>query len=227
MPPPVYHAFMDAGFRRSGKVVYQPACAGCRRCTSLRVPVGTFAPSKSQRRCWRRNQDLVVTVTVAPEAPDEERYELYQRYMTQWHGKAAGSDDDEEETGYESFSSFLYHSPVRTLEYQYRDAEGKLLAVGICDVCEHSLSSVYFYHDPAEHRRGLGTFGALHEIADARARGIAHYYLGFWVDGCQAMAYKASFRPYELLHTDGVWRPAEEGETLVSIRRDGARASGL
>jgi leucyl-tRNA---protein transferase len=209
MPPLVYQAFMDAGFRRSGKVVYQPACGGCRRCVSLRVPVATFSASKSQRRCWRRNQDLHVTVDIAPVEPSEEHYDLYRKYMTQWHGKGLNAEDDE--VSYESFTSFLYDSPVRTLEYQYRDTSGRLLAVGICDVCERSLSSVYFYHDPAEHRRGLGTFGALYEIADAAARGIDHYYLGYWVDGCPAMAYKATYRPYELLHADGVWRAAIGG----------------
>ena len=81
----------------------------------------------------------------------------------------------------------------------------------ICDVCPESLSSVYFYFDPAEARRGLGTFGAVYEIEFARARGIGHYYLGYWVAGCQAMDYKANFRPCEILHPDGVWRAQEAG----------------
>ena len=50
MPGEIYHRFMDAGFRRSGKLVYQPVCAGCRACVPLRVPVETFRASKSQRR---------------------------------------------------------------------------------------------------------------------------------------------------------------------------------
>jgi arginyl-tRNA--protein-N-Asp/Glu arginylyltransferase len=205
MPPPVYHAFMDAGFRRSGKVVYQPACAGCRRCLSLRVPVATFEPSKSQRRCWRRNQAL--SVTVGSPVADDERYRLYRKYVTEWHDKPS-ADDDGDSSDYESFVQFLYDSPVQTAEYCYRDESGRLMAVGICDVSERSLSSVYFYHDPAESRRGLGTFGAIYEIEDAKTRGIPYYYLGYWVDGCRTMAYKATYRPHELLGPDGVWRPA-------------------
>ena len=46
----VYYRFMDAGFRRSGDLFYQPICARCRKCTPIRVPVATFAPSASQRR---------------------------------------------------------------------------------------------------------------------------------------------------------------------------------
>jgi arginyl-tRNA--protein-N-Asp/Glu arginylyltransferase len=214
MPPAVYHAFMDAGFRRSGKVVYQPACGGCRRCVSLRVPVATFAASKSQRRCWRHNRDL--RVSVGPPAADAERFALYRTYTTQWHDKPADAADEDE---YDSFVRFLYDSPVATAEYQYRDAAGRLLAVGICDVSDRSLSSVYFYHDPAESRRGLGTFGALYEIEDARRRGIPFYYLGYWVDECRTMSYKASYRPYELLGSDGVWRAG--GDTSAATPEAG------
>ena len=162
--PQVYHAFMDAGFRRSGKVVYQPACRGCRQCVSIRVPAKDFQPSKSQRRTLRRNED--VTVTIGRPKPDAERFALYQKYITQWHGKASDDGDDP----YESFVTFLYESPVDTIEYQYRDATGRLLGVGICDLCAQSLSSVYFYHDPDEARRSLGTFSVLREIADCLAQ---------------------------------------------------------
>ena len=63
-----------------------------------------------------------------------------------------------------------------------------------------------FYFDPAEDRRGLGTYGVLREIAHARDAGIPYYYLGFWIDGCRTMLYKRDLRPNELLHPDGVWR---------------------
>jgi arginine-tRNA-protein transferase len=164
----------------------------------LRVPVEEFRQSKSQRRCWRKNQDLLVEH--GPPAASDEKFDLYRRYMTGWHGSA------EQEQSRESFEAFLYDSPVDTAEFCYRDAGGTLLAVGICDLCGHSLSSVYFYHDPAEARRSLGTFGVLYEIEFARRLELPHYYLGYWVEQCAAMQYKASFRPCEVLHADGVWR---------------------
>ncbi len=92
------------------------------------------------------------------------------------------------------------------MEICYRDAAGSLLGVGICDVCAESLSSVYFYFDPDEARRSLGTFSAMWEIEWARRNSIPHYYLGYWVKACGAMEYKANFKPFELLGTDGVWR---------------------
>jgi arginine-tRNA-protein transferase len=206
IPPALYHDFMDAGFRRSGKVIYQPVCARCRECVPIRVPVESFRPSKSQRRCWRKNVETTRVTWGEPRA-DDESYALYRRYVIGWHGRDVVNV--EKETANESredFEAFLYESPVASLEFKYRDAtSGQLLAVGICDASDPSLSSVYFYHDPAERRRGLGTFGALYEIEFARQHKIAHYYLGYHVSGCRTMDYKAAFRPHELLRADGVW----------------------
>jgi arginine-tRNA-protein transferase len=220
IPPEVYHAFLNAGFRRSGKIVYQPACIGCRKCISVRVPTATFAPSKSQRRCVRKNTDLLVSVAPIPDNPGEERFALYHKYIMQWHGGKAG--DVKEEPTYDSFVSFLYESPVKTLEFQYRDPSGRLIGVGICDLSEQSLSSVYYYYDPDEARRSLGTFGALYELNWSEKNHIPYYYLGYWVDECGAMSYKASFRPFELLYADGVWRPGSvdrpEAEQITSDR---------
>ena len=200
--PEIYHAFMDAGFRRSGRVVYQPACAGCRACMPIRVPVEQFTPSKSQRRCARRNADL--TLEVGPATATDEKFDLYRRYTLARH---RGGEDGGEEPERESFESFLYHSPVDTIEFRYRDTADRLLGVGICDVSARSLSSVYFYFEPDESRRGLGTFGAIQEIAFAREGGIPYYYLGYWIEPCRSMRYKSEFRPFELLHPDGQWRP--------------------
>jgi leucyl-tRNA---protein transferase len=196
MDAELYHEFLDRSFRRSGAVIYQPVCQGCRECVPIRVPVGKFRPSKSQRRCRRRNEDLVLKV--GESVATDEKFSLYQRYQSERH-----DSDPDTRSGFESF---LYRSPVDTLEFVYRDQAGQLLAVGICDVCHRSLSSVYFYYDPAQSRRGLGTYGALCELKYAAERHIEHYYLGFWVKGCGKMSYKADFKPCEILHADGCWR---------------------
>jgi arginine-tRNA-protein transferase len=206
MPPALYHAFMDAGFRRSGRLVYQPACRGCRQCVPLRLPTDRFRPSRSQRRCKRRNADLTVSVSVP--APNEEKYQLYARYIREWHNRSS------EEPSPQEFEAFLYDSPVDTIEFTYRDPLGRLLAVGVCDVCSSSLSSVYFYFDPVDAGRGLGTFGALCEIDYARRHRLPYYYLGYWVYGCQSMRYKCDFRPNQGLGTDGRWRDLVGGTDL-------------
>jgi arginine-tRNA-protein transferase len=201
MPPELYHQFQDAGFRRAGLVVYQPVCRSCRQCMPIRIPIAEFAPGKSLRRCARRNGDVTIHID-APTLTDEKR-DIYRRYLLARH--PAKSDED-----CQSLEEFLYRSPVDTVEFNYRlQPGGRLIAIGICDVCTQSLSSVYFYFDPDESRRGLGNFGALMEIDYARRKQIPYWYLGFWVKGCRAMDYKAGFRPHDLLHPDGVWRRAE------------------
>jgi len=224
IPPELYHRFMDAGFRRSGKVVYQPVCPGCRECVPIRVPVESFRASRSQRRCWTKNVDALA-VTCGPPRADDESYAMYLRYVTEWHGREprAAADGGPSNTSRDDFESFLYESPVASVEFKYRErATGRLLAVGICDVSAESLSSVYFYFDPSERRHGLGTFGAMYEIDFARRHALRYYYLGYHVAGCRTMEYKASFRPNELLRSDGVWTSGDAMDrgTTVAVRPD-------
>src|SRR5476649_1145982 len=47
-----------AGFRRSHDIVYRPACAECNACVPVRIPIGTFAPSRSLKRVMAVNRDL-------------------------------------------------------------------------------------------------------------------------------------------------------------------------
>lgn len=194
--PETYHALMDRGFRRSGQVFYRQRCVGCSACVPLRVPCEEFTPSRSQRRVLRRNTDLVSEVA-APELTDE-KYALYVRYLAGQHPSSRQSSDRE------GLEEFLYTTAVDTVEMTYRDAEGRLVAVSILDRSPLSLSSVYHYFDPAEHRRSLGVFSVMHEIEYARGVGIPYYYLGFWIEGSRTMHYKANYYPHELL-LDGRW----------------------
>jgi arginyl-tRNA--protein-N-Asp/Glu arginylyltransferase len=217
--PAIYHGFMDANFRRSGTVLYQPVCRACSDCVQIRVPVALFAPRKSQRRCWRANADLAVNVG-RPTLTDE-KFDLYRRYVLQWHGRDGGAvsgvdpDGDDGEPTIADLSRFLYESPTDTLEFTYCDRAGRLVAVGICDVSVASLSSVYFFFDPDESRRGLGCFGALWEINWAARNGVPHYYLGYWIKRCRKMDYKLTYRPAELLGADGKWHEAPPDVTGV------------
>lgn len=205
MPGWAYQALMDAGFRRSGDVFYQMLCAHCRCCVPQRVPVATFCRSRSQRRVWRHNQDL--TIGYGPPVATAEKHSLYRRYLAARH---TGSMDG----SWQEMEAFLFCSPTETLEVCYRDSAGRLLGVGICDLTETALSTVYFFFDPDAHRRSLGTFSSLVELEMARKLGLAFYYLGYWVAGCQRMAYKSALRPAQGLCTDGRWRPLHETLTL-------------
>lgn len=197
LEPGVYHALMDLNFRRSGRVVYRPACEGCAECRALRVPTESFRPDRSQRRCTRRNRDLTIEIT-EPE-PTAEKHALYRRYLGLRHDRQMSDD-------YDSFREFLYDSPLNTREVIFR-LDDRMVAVGILDVEPRALSTVYCYYDPADLARSPGTFNVLWTLELARRENIPYVYLGYYVGPCPKMNYKLNFRPCELLRPDGTWEP--------------------
>lgn len=194
-------ALLLRGFRRSGRIFYRPRCPACRACVSIRIPVDAFRPSRSQRRVLRRNRD--VRVVVGPPELSAAKMDLYRRYLGAQH------PDSPQSLGAEALGEFLYESVVDSREIEYRRADDMLIGVSIIDVTERSVSSVYHYFDPAEARRSPGVFSVLQEIELAGAWDKPHYYLGFWIEQCRTMHYKAAYRPHELL-IDGRWARAEE-----------------
>ncbi len=188
-----YRHLMDHRFRRSGAHLYLPVCPTCEACQPIRVDVEAFTPRQDQRRCLRRNHDL--TVTWQERGLDTEREALYRRYQSTVHDKPTDSDG----------SSFLVEDGgIAGGELHARDAAGRLLAVSVLDRFADALSSVYCYYDPAEARRGLGTYMVLSELAYCRAQQLAWLYLGFLVRDCPKMAYKARYLPHEVRER-GTW----------------------
>ncbi|MBI3462378.1 MAG: arginyltransferase [Planctomycetes bacterium] len=196
LPAGAYHSLMDLNFRRSGALFYRAACDGCQECKAIRVAVQEFQPNRSQRRCWRRNQDI--TVSVGPPVPTEDKLEVYQRYLRDRHDREMGGSWSE-------FCAFLYNSPLHTREVVYRQA-GQVLAAGIVDVEPHAVSTVYCYYDPDASGRALGVFNVLWTIDWCRRKQVPYVYLGYFVRECNKMNYKAHYRPCELLEPDGRWR---------------------
>lgn len=197
LSPLEYDRLLSQNHRRAGVIVYRPACPSCRACQSIRVPVATFKRSRSQRRVWRNNQD--VRVQIARPVPSEESYAVYRRYQAFQHDGTMPGD-------FRSFVAFLYRSVTDTIELTYRVGD-QLMAVSIVDRVPTGFSSVYVFFDPRFAARSPGTFTALWEIEHCRRIGLAYYYLGYYVERSPKMAYKARFRPNELLDASGQWRP--------------------
>ena len=190
-----YEVLMARGFRRSGRIVFRPRCRGCRECRQLRVLVNEFTPSRSMRRVLRRNAD--VRVDTAEPIPTAEKFVLYQRYLD-------GQHDDTMGRSYEAFHDFLYDSPLGTFEFQYHLGR-RLVGVSVVDGCPGGLSSVYMYFDPDYGMRSLGTFSVLREIRHCQEEELSYYYLGFYVANGRTMAYKARFRPNQILAGGDHW----------------------
>ncbi len=196
----LYPQMLAVGFRRSGGHVYRPRCPACRACVPLRIPVRDFSPSRSQRRCLARN--AAVTFEAKPPLRSTERFGLYRRYLRSRH--AGGGM---EEGGPDEFDAFLSSDWSPTAFVELREA-GRLLGVAVTDVLPDALSAVYTFFEPDPAARGLGTLAILRQIEWARATGRRHLYLGFWIESHPRMAYKARFRPAEIL-TERGWTRLE------------------
>lgn len=191
--PGEQEALLERGWRRFGAQYFRPVCAGCRECVSLRVPVATFRPTKSQRRAWRKCQHLRVMVR-APVA-DEERLELYRT----WHAfreNARGWQPSPMEL--EEYSRTFCLPHIGAQEIDYFDGS-RLVAVGFVDETPHAVSSIYFFYHPDLRRHSIGVASVLFEMEWARQHGRAHVYLGYRISRCPSTAYKSHYGPHELL----------------------------
>lgn len=179
------------GFRRSQRYLYRPACDGCTACIPVRIPVARFAPSRTMRKLHKLNHDL--RASFEPARASAELFDLFERYQHQRHG-----DSDMALMSYEEFRLLIEESPVKTGLLQLRDETGRLWACGLTDLGQDSLSAVYSFYEPDTPTRSLGTFLVQALVAEAVQRGLTYLYLGYWIEDCRKMSYKARFSPLEL-----------------------------
>ncbi len=209
LTPVEYADRLQRGWRRFGPVLFRPECPSCRQCQSLRVLVHAFRPSRSQERAWKANRrDAALALAIGlPSTSDAHRslYDRFHRHQSREKGWRSPEADGAD--------TFL-NNPFATEEWRYTIA-GRLVGVGYVDRLPEALSAIYFYHDPDERSRSLGTYNVLSIIERARILGVPHVYLGYYVEGCRSLAYKATFRPNEVLGPDGSWfRFRERGQAL-------------
>jgi arginyl-tRNA--protein-N-Asp/Glu arginylyltransferase len=204
----------QGGFRRSQNIAYRPACETCRACVSVRILAGDFTATKSMKRVIQRNSDLMGSMHEAE--PSTEQYSLFRTYLDARHRK--GGMSDMTVLDYAMMVEDT-HVDTKVIEYRRRGpdsfitgrGEGELIAVALTDKMSDGLSMVYSYYNPEFEDRSLGTFMILDHIARARALGLPHVYLGYWVNGSKKMDYKVRFTPQEHLGPKG-WEPYGQSE---------------
>jgi arginine-tRNA-protein transferase len=198
-----FGALLARGWRRFGPSYFRPACAACTACISTRIVVADFLASRSQKRARRQSAALLRQVDVP--RVDRERLDLYARWhrdREQHRGWDAAPIDED---GYAMEFAFP-HPSVREVTFRDPSLENRLVGVGIVDEVPDALSAVYFFWDPEHAPSSLGTAHIVRLVEDAGARELPYVYLGYRVDRCDSLAYKARFQPQESL----IGRPQED-----------------
>ncbi|NMP32392.1 arginyltransferase [Thalassotalea sp. M1531] len=188
--PSKYEFLMHQGFRRSGEQVYRPHCSQCTACQSLKVMVGKFEPSKSQKRNLKKNSTLIIKYSTEAK---HEYYQLFEQYINTLHADGAMFPASKEQ-----FNNFLF---TRICDQVFIEIynEDKLISVAVTDDIPNALSAVYTFYHPDYRANGIGVFSILKQIEYAQTLNKEFLYLGYQIDDCQKMNYKSKFLPHQRL----------------------------
>jgi arginine-tRNA-protein transferase len=184
-------------------MLFRPQCQSCQACQSIRIPVDFFRPNRSQQRVYRTNVNEV-RLHIGTPSVTRAKLDLYDRFHAfqtdakDWPAHPPADAD--------AFADSFVNNPFPVEEWNYF-VGNQLIGVGYVDVVPDGLSAIYFVYDPAVRPRSPGVWNVLNVIDQARQRRLPYAYLGYYVEGCRSMAYKATFAPNEVRCPDGVWRP--------------------
>ncbi|HET8997592.1 MAG TPA: arginyltransferase [Acetobacteraceae bacterium] len=193
-----------AGFRRSHNIAYAPVCPSCQACVPIRIPVADFQPDRTLRRLARAN--TMVEGFEVPARATAEQFHLFQRYQAVRHGEG-----DMATMSFYDYRAMVEDTPIETFMVEFRDPDDVMVGTCLTDRLGDGLSAVYSFFAPGLEKRSLGTYTILWLIERAKALGLPYVYLGYWVPESRKMAYKARFRPTEIL-SGGVWRVLTEAD---------------
>ena len=193
----IFSSLSKSGFRRSGEMLYKPRCDNCNACISVRIPTEKFSASKSQKRVWKRNLDIDVSIETSDF--NEQHFELYIRYQKARHPDSSMCNDDPDK-----YRNFIM-SRFSASEFHVFYLKKRLIGICVTDKLESGVSAVYSFFEPELQQRSLGTFFIMHLIKYAKTHRLPYVYLGYWVKNSQKMDYKSKFRPLEG-YVDNNWQ---------------------
>lgn len=187
-------AVIKRGWRRFGCYYFHPICESCNACKSLRINVNAFTATKSQKKAKNRNKETRIII----QKPTISRMHLH--LYNKYHSFKSDKDGWKQKgiTTREYIENFVEGAGEFGKEVLYIQ-EDKLIGVDLIDVLEDGISSIYFFYDPDFSRLSLGTYSLLYQIELAKILELEWIYLGYWVEGCKAFAYKPNFKPQQIL----------------------------
>lgn len=178
------------GWRRFGSMYFRPICSECRACESLKIDIEPYNFSKSERRILRKNAHI--TTIIRHPTLTREHLSLFDRYHRYKHETRSWDTPKSDPKNY--YASFVQGHGEFGYEVLYFDGD-KLIAVDLIDILDEGISSLYCYYDPDYNSHSLGRFTLLQQIELARRLELKWVYLGYYVKGCQSLAYKADYQP--------------------------------
>ncbi len=195
VPERTMELFLAAGYRRNGNYLYSMKCSDCVGCVPIRLHPRFFRSNRNQRRVLRKNQDVNISIGVIQ--PNREKLALCDRFLNARYPYSGN-------TAEAYYSGFFLNRIVTTFEVNYT-LDGRLVGNAILDIGYNWLNAVYFYFDPDEAKRSLGTFNILSLIDLCCQKKIEYLYLGYYIEDVSAMNYKVNFKPH-YVYCDSEWK---------------------
>jgi leucyl-tRNA---protein transferase len=204
----VYSELVKMGFRRSGIFTYRPYCDGCRACVPVRVPVNEYAPNRTSAapgcsiatsrrgRLARVRPRALRPLPALPVDPPRRRRHGQRQPRAVLAVPAA--EQGQHAAGRVPRPAAAGHRRPRHAadDLDHRRAERRAV-VGLHVLRPDTLGTSY------------GTFNIVWQIEQCKALGLPYLYLGYWIEQSPKMAYKARFRPVEMLR-GGRWERVTE-----------------
>ena len=169
---------------------FRPICSECRSCESLKIDAMGYTLSKSERRIVRKNSHL--TTVIRHPTLTREHLSLFDRYHRYKHHTRDWDAPKSDPKNY--YASFVQGHGDFGFEVLYFEGE-KLIAVDLIDILDQGISSLYCYYDPEYNTQSLGRYTLLQQIEFAKRLNLQWIYLGYYVEGCQSLAYKINYQP--------------------------------
>ncbi|MCB9356508.1 MAG: hypothetical protein H6575_18245 [Lewinellaceae bacterium] len=212
LDPAVFDQYMSDGWRLLGHSIVRHNFSVCRgkmcRTIPLRIRLGDFQFSKSQRKMLRKTQKM--NVKYGPIRINQAKAQLFTIH-------AAGRFDERRP---ESITSFLNlksdREPVTGKEFYITGPDGMPLACSFFHLGEESVSGTYCFYNPKASGYSFGTYTMLLEIEKAQELGKKYYYHGYVYDVPSQFDYKLNFHNLEAMDwKSGAWNAIDR----IPVRR--------